>query len=106
MDTTTLNGTKPPEKIRRATAHVLSVDIVEFARMSVHDARMALADLRRAVLESAEYIDCQLRNEVLCHTTGEGLCILFLGKVLSPVTCAIQLTKAVKDHPLLKLRMG
>jgi class 3 adenylate cyclase len=105
MDTTTNNNEQKPDRARRA-AHVLCVNIVGFSTLSVHDARMGLADLRRAVLESAEYIDCQLRNEVLCHMTGEGVSIIFLGKALSPSTCAIQLTRDMKDHPLIKLRMG
>jgi class 3 adenylate cyclase len=106
MDTTNQMEQQKADRSRRSTAHVLCVDIVDYSRLSVHDARTGLADLRRAIQESEEFADAFLKREAVLLARDEGLYVLFFNKVLSPISCAIQVTRTYKDNSFVKLRMG
>ena len=38
--------------------------------------------------------------------TGDGMALVFYNSPESPVECALEISRALKEHPQLQLRMG
>ena len=45
-------------------------------------------------------------NQLTSIPTGEGMALVFFSEPTAPVECALEVGKALKNHPELELRMG
>ena len=87
-------------------AHVLFMDIVAYSRLPMDQQREALKTLQNTVRENPCVTAAQARDRLLCLPTGDGMALVFFGDPERCAECALQISRNLRGHPTLKLRMG
>src|SRR5215469_15864230 len=87
-------------------AHILFVDIVAYSLLSTDVQESVLEKLQEKVRETEEFKGALGRNDLICLPTGDGLALVFFREPEAPVRCALELTKALRPNPEIRLRMG
>ena len=93
-------------EIELEIAHVLFIDTVGYSKLLINEQRDVLADLNRIVRGSQRFSQAESAGKLICLPTGDGMALIFSDSPESPVECAIEIARTVRDHPRLKLRMG
>ncbi len=96
---------RPPSGTMK-TAHVLFMDIVGYSRLPIDEQTSALRTLQDIVLGTAEVSRAQAANQLTSIPTGDGMALVFFSEPTAPVECALEVSKALKQHPEIRLRMG
>src|SRR6476469_7316519 len=91
---------------RLEIAHVLFMDIVSYSRMPMDQQQQSLHTLQRIVRESAEFSATETHGQLIRLPTGDGMALVFFGDPEAPVRCAVQISRALRAHPEVELRMG
>jgi class 3 adenylate cyclase len=97
---------RPATGERLDMAHVLFLDIVGYSALPMDRQRDCLAELQQLIRETAAFREAEKAGELLRLPTGDGLALTFFGDPTSPVDCAVQLARLLRNHPHLKLRSG
>lgn len=87
-------------------AHVLFMDFVGFTLMTMDEQTRHLEALNRLVGGNQVLGAATAEGEVIRLPTGDGMALVFFRNPLRPVECAIELARALRRRPELKLRMG
>jgi TolB-like protein len=94
------------KKIELEIAHVLFIDIVGYSKLSINEQHAAVDELTQIVRGTAEFKKADESQRLIKIATGDGMALVFYNTPEAPVRCAIEVTRALKDHPRLRLRMG
>src|SRR5438445_3715985 len=94
------------KEIQLEIAHVLFVDIVGYSKLSINDQRAAIDELTQAVRTSEQFQNAEAAARLLKLPTGDGMALVFYKSPEEPVECALEISRALKDHPKIRLRMG
>src|SRR5437773_3185363 len=94
------------KEIQLEIAHVLFIDIVGYSKLSVGDQHAAVEELTRIVRASREFQRAEAASRLTRIPTGDGMALAFYTSPEAPVQCAVETSRALKEHPLLQLRMG
>src|SRR5882757_7645101 len=94
------------KEIALEIAHVLFVDIVAYSKMASDDQRAAIEKLNQIVQSTDEFRKAEGDNRLLKLATGDGMALIFYDSPEAPVECALEISRALKEHPQLRLRMG
>jgi class 3 adenylate cyclase len=87
--------------------HVLFLDIVGYSKLLMRQQTETLSLLNDLVRATDEYRRASSeRNSLRTLPTGDGMALVFFGRLTAHIRCAIELSRALKQHPDLKLRMG
>ena len=54
----------------------------------------------------SSFSKAEANNRLITIPTGDGMALVFYNTPEAPVECALEISRAVKEHPELKLRMG
>jgi serine/threonine protein kinase len=95
-----------PSKPSRDTAHVLFMDIVGYSTLLIEGQTERLKELQEVVRSTQEFQNNQDADRLLRLHTGDGMALSFFGDPEAPVRCAAEISRALRLHPALKLRMG
>ena len=87
-------------------AHVLFMDIVAYSTLHMDRQQRLLNDLQEAVRNTSTFIRAEADNQLIRLPTGDGMALVFFRDPEAPVRCAMELTKILRNHPDIKLRMG
>lgn len=87
-------------------AHVLFMDIVSYSVLPTDQQSKVLRSLQEIVLGTAEVKRAQATNQLISLATGDGMALVFFNDPMAPVQCALEISKALKGSPEIKLRMG
>ncbi|HJT46469.1 MAG TPA: adenylate/guanylate cyclase domain-containing protein [Chthoniobacterales bacterium] len=87
-------------------AHVLFVDIVGYSKLLINEQREGLRELNQVIRGTDAFKVADLAGKLICLPTGDGMALAFTTTPDAPVRCAIQASKALADHPQLRVRMG
>src|SRR5262249_15749761 len=87
-------------------AHVLFIDIVGYSKLSNSDQHAAIEELTRIVRASQEFQRAEAASRLTRSPTGDGMALAFYTGPEAPAQCAVELSRALKEHPDLQLRMG
>src|SRR5258705_7427350 len=98
-------ATKPNQSTPE-TAHVLFTDIVGYSKLMIDEQTERLQELQEIVRNTQEFQRAQAARQLLRLPTGDGIALSFFGDPEAPVRCAVEIGRALKDHPDIKLRMG
>src|SRR6201989_2712325 len=91
---------------RLEIAHVLFVDIVGYSTR-LTDAQRGLVDrLNQAVRSSDEFNRAAAAGRLKKIPTGDGMALIFHDSPEQPVECAVEISRVLKHHPDLPVRMG
>jgi class 3 adenylate cyclase len=95
------NSTPPLE-----VAHVLFMDIVAYSKLPMDQQQQVLRDLQEAVRSTPTFIRAAAEDQLIRLPTGDGMALVFFRDPEAPVHCALQLAKALRECPNMRLRMG
>lgn len=87
-------------------AHVLFTDIVGYSKLPTDQQSKFLKTLQEIVRGTAEVIRAQAADQIITIATGDGMALVFFNDPMAPVQCALEISRALKGHPEVKLRMG
>src|SRR5436853_409332 len=96
----------PGQAPRREIAHVLFMDVVGYARLSLDEQLARFRELQELVRRQPEFRGAEAGSDLLCLPTGDGMALVFFGDPVTPVQCAIGLAAAARGLPHLPLRIG
>src|SRR5437879_2066026 len=94
------------KEIQLEMAHVLFIDIVGYSKLSINDQHAALEELNQIVRASEQFQRAEAASRLLKIPTGDGMALVFYVSPEAPAQCAIEISRALKEHPRLQLRMG
>jgi TolB-like protein/Tfp pilus assembly protein PilF/class 3 adenylate cyclase len=94
------------KEIQLEIAHVLFIDIVGYSKLSINDQHAAVEELNQIVRASAQFQKAEAASRLLKIPTGDGMALVFYTSPEAPAQCAVEISRAVKEHPRLQLRMG
>src|SRR5437764_5863377 len=94
------------KEIQLEIAHVLFIDIVGYSRLSSNEQHAVVDELTQIVRSTEQFQKAEAADRLIKIATGDGMALVFYTSPEAPVRCAIELSRALKDHPRLRLRMG
>src|SRR5213079_1380107 len=94
------------KEIALEIAHVLFIDIVGYSKLSISDQHAAVEELTRIVRASEQFQRAEAASRLTRIPTGDGMALVFYTSLEAPAQCAVDISRALKEHPRLQLRMG
>src|SRR2546430_8781998 len=94
------------KEIQLEIAHVLFIDIVAYSKLSINGQRAAVDELTEVVRSSDQYQKAEAEARLIKIPSGDGMALVFYTSPEAPVQCAVEISRALKAHPRLQLRMG
>src|SRR5438093_723620 len=94
------------KEIQLEIAHVLFIDIVGYSKLSINDQHAAVEELNEIVRASEQFQRAEAASRLLKIPTGDGMALVFYTSPEAPAQCAVEISRAFKEHPRLQLRMG
>src|SRR6267378_4420945 len=94
------------KEIQLEIAHVLFIDIVGYSKFSVNEQHAAVEELNRIVRASEQFQRAEAASRLLKIPAGDGMALVFYTSPEAPAQCAVEISRALKEHPRLQLRMG
>ena len=99
-------STEIRKEIQLEIAHVLFIDIVGYSKLSINEQHAAVEELSQIVRASEQLQRAEAADRLFKIATGDGMALVFYTSPEAPAQCAVQISRALKEHPHLKLRMG
>jgi adenylate cyclase len=91
--------------IKLEIVHVLFLDIVGYSQSLTDEQQALINRLNRAVRGSEEYQKAAAADRLITIPTGDGMALIFYNSPEQPVTCALEISRALKTLSL-PVRMG
>src|SRR6202795_409021 len=86
--------------------HVLFIDIVGYSKLLITEQSEQIQKLKGIVRGTEQVRLAEAEGKLLRLPTGDGGALVFRTSPEAPVLCALEISKALKAHPELKVRMG
>src|SRR6266702_4301234 len=94
------------KEIQLEIAHVLFTDIVGYSKLPINEQRALVERLSEIVRCTDEFQAAEAAGRLIKIPTGDGITLVFYHSPEAPVECALEISRALKKHPELQLRMG
>src|ERR1700730_17214661 len=94
------------KEVQLEIAHVLFMDIVGYSKLLINEQRTLLDTLNQIVRGTDEFRSAEGACLLTKIPTGDGMALVFYNSPEEPVECALDISRALKAHPNLPLRMG
>src|SRR5712691_11727679 len=94
------------KEIQLEIAHVLFIDIVGYSKLSVNEQHAVVEELNQIVRASEQFRRAEAASRLLKIPTGDGMALVFYTSPEAPAQCAVEISRALKEHPRLQLRIG
>jgi Tol biopolymer transport system component/class 3 adenylate cyclase len=88
------------------TAHVLFIDMVSYSRLAIDEQKRLLEELQEQVRGTKDFKRASAANQLLSLPTGDGMALVFFADPEAPARCAVDLSRALRKHPEIRVRMG
>ena len=86
--------------------HVLYMDVVGYSKLLINDQRELQSELGSIVRNTQAFRAAEATGQLVRLPVGDGMALVFFNSPEAPVLCALEIGKALKNHPVLQLRMG
>jgi len=96
----------PEEQTRLQIGHVLFIDIVGYSKLLVNEQSGLLRELNELVSGTREFREAEAEGKLIRLPTGDGMALVFRTDPEAPAQCALEIARALKEHPQIALRMG
>ena len=93
-------------EVKLEIGHVLFIDVVGYSQLLITQQSEHLETLRRIVRATAQFQAAEAEGKLLRLPTGDGGALVFRTTPEAPVLCALEISKELKKHPELRVRMG
>src|SRR6476660_553990 len=97
---------EPFSDVKFEIGHVLFVDIVGYSKLLINEQRDQIQKLKEIVRGTEQFRIAEAAGKLLRLPTGDGGALVFRTTPEAAVMCAIEISKALKSHPELHVRMG
>src|SRR5690349_1850150 len=94
------------KEIQLEIAHVLFTDIVGYSKLLINQQRASVEGLNKIVRGTDEFQAAEKAGRLIKIPTGDGITLVFYDSPETPAECALEISRALKKHPELQLRMG
>jgi TolB-like protein/Tfp pilus assembly protein PilF len=85
---------------------VLFIDIVGYSKLLINEQSEQLQTLKEIVRGTEQVRLAEAEGKLLRLPTGDGGALVFRTTLEAPVLCALEISKELKNHPRLPVRMG
>jgi TolB-like protein/Tfp pilus assembly protein PilF len=92
--------------VKLEIGHVLFIDVVGYSKLLITDQSQQLQKLKEIVRGTEQFRLAEAEGNLLRLPTGDGGALVFRNNPEAPVLCAMEISKELKKHPELKVRMG
>ena len=96
--------TKPDLQLE--IAHILLIDVVGYSKLLVNEQIEVLQELNRIVRNTKSFRAAEASNKLIRVPAGDGMALLFLRSPEEPIECALEISKTLRGHRQIQLRMG
>jgi TolB-like protein/class 3 adenylate cyclase/Tfp pilus assembly protein PilF len=96
---------QPPE-VKFEIGHVLFIDIVGYSKLMINEQSAQMQKLREVVRGTEQFRAAEAEGKLLRLPTGDGGALVFRSNPEAAVLCALEIGRALKSHPEIKVRMG
>ena|SRR5713101_1417335 len=86
--------------------HVLFIDIVGYSKLLINEQSEQIQKLKEIVRGTEQFRLAEAEGKLLRLSTGDGGALVFRTSPEVPVLCALEISKELKNHPELHVRMG
>src|SRR3954465_1670840 len=86
--------------------HVLFLDIVGYSKLLINEQSEQIQTLREIARGTEQFRLAEAEGKLVRLPTGDGGALVFRNSPEAPVLCALEISKALKNHPELHVRMG
>jgi class 3 adenylate cyclase/TolA-binding protein len=87
-------------------AHVLFMDIVGYSKLPMDHQEAVSHTLQAVVSATPDFLRAQAGQEMIRLPTGDGMALVFFGDAEAAARCALDVSRELKSHPEISLRMG
>src|SRR5438094_1789202 len=94
------------KEIQFEIGHVLFIDIVGYSKLLINEQSEQIQTLRKIVRGAEQFRLAEAEGKLLRLPTGDGGALVFRTTPEAPALCALEISKALKSHPELHVRMG
>ena len=99
-------STEIKKEIKLEIGHDLFMDIVGYSTRLITEQRALRDTLNEIVRSTEQFRQADAAGTLIKSPTGDGMALVFRGSTEEPVECALEISRALKTHPELPLRMG
>jgi len=99
-------STEIKKEIALEIAHILFIDIVGYSKLSSNDQHATVEELNQIVRASEQSQRAEATGRLIKIPTGDGMALVFYTSPEAPAQCAVEISRALKEHPRLQVRMG
>src|SRR5260370_2695632 len=89
-----------------AIAPVLFIEVVGYSKLLVNEQREVVDQLTRLVRKPSQFRRSEATGRLISIPVGDGMALVFFQTPEEPVQCAMEIARALKNHPRIRLRMG
>jgi len=86
--------------------HALFIDIVGYSKLLINEQSEQIQTLRKIVRGTEQFRLADAEGKLMRLPTGDGAALVFRNHPEAPVLCALEISKELKSHPELQVRMG
>src|SRR5215467_13462823 len=97
---------EPPSELKFEIGHVLFIDIVGYSKLLITEQSEQIQKLKEIVRATEQFRLAEAERKLLRLPTGDGGALVFRTSPDAPVLCALEISKELKKHPELRVRMG
>src|SRR5215467_8548792 len=97
---------EPTSEVKFEIGHILFIDIVGYSKLLINEQSEQIQKLKQIVRETEQFRIAEAEGKLLRLPTGDGGALVFRTTQEAPVLCAVEISRGLKDHPELHVRMG
>src|SRR5213594_2209074 len=86
--------------------HVLFIDILGYSKLLINEQSEQIQKLKEIVRGTEQFRLAEAEGKLLRLPTCDGGALVFRTSPEAPVLCALEISKELKNHPELDVRMG
>src|SRR5947207_8473831 len=97
---------EPTPDLQLRIAHLLLMDVAGYSKRSNNEQIELLQQLNQIVRSTKCFRSAEASGKLNRVPMGDGMALLFFHSPEEPVRCALEIGRALQDHPRIRLRMG
>ena len=98
-------ASEPENDLRLEIGHVLFIDLVGYSKLLIDEQKERLSQLTSIVLSTPQ-VGKATNEELVRLPTGDGMALVFRNSLEEPAQCALEIARALREHPEIQVRMG
>jgi TolB-like protein/class 3 adenylate cyclase/Flp pilus assembly protein TadD len=97
---------EPTGDLQLEIAHLLLIDVVGYSKLLVNEQIELLQELNQIARSTESFRAAEAAGKLIRLPSGDGMALLFFRSPEEPAHCALEISRALHDHPSIQLRMG